>query len=172
LGKNTADNKKETEEQGQKPGKPVNKNHRLKAAVIRFLGWWFGFTGLYALFGVCPFCGQPGCAVGAGSAGVVGGFFALCMQNWKSALRFIQGKINGERVRVLGMAKTYNANEIDVGYHPQGYRIDKTASALNRYTRWTVTPEETWEHPRPVCFDSLPEGGWIRTEKFDWNRRS
>jgi len=30
---------------------------------------WFGFTGLYAMFAICPFCGQQGCPVGMASAG-------------------------------------------------------------------------------------------------------
>jgi hypothetical protein len=44
---------------------------------LRFLGLWFGFSGLYAMFAVCPFCGRPGCPVGAGVAGVVGAAFTL-----------------------------------------------------------------------------------------------
>ena len=58
------------------PGK-----HTMTAHVIRFIGWWFGFTGLYAMFSVCPFCGQSGCPVGAGAAGIFGGFFALIMKS-------------------------------------------------------------------------------------------
>jgi hypothetical protein len=60
--------------------------------LLRFFGWWLGFTGLYAMFAVCPFCGQQGCPVGAGSAGVVGGFFALVMQNCKALVRFVTRK--------------------------------------------------------------------------------
>ena len=37
--------------------------------LFRFVGWWFGFTGLYAMFAVCPFCEQQGCPVGLASAG-------------------------------------------------------------------------------------------------------
>lgn len=48
--------------------------------VLRFFGWWFGFSGLYAIFSVCPFCGQPGCPVGAGTAGLFGVFFASIMK--------------------------------------------------------------------------------------------
>jgi len=61
--------------------------------LFRFFGWWLGFTGLYAMFAVCPFCGQQGCPVGAGGAGVVGGFFALCMQNWKAFVKFMARKL-------------------------------------------------------------------------------
>ncbi len=62
------------------------KLHPLWGPLFRFLAWWFAFTGIYAMFSVCPFCGQPGCVVGAGSAGVVGGFFAFLLQFGKSFL--------------------------------------------------------------------------------------
>lgn len=58
--------------------------------LFRFIGWWFGFTGLYATFAVCPFCGQQGCPVGAASAGTVGAFFALCVQDWKRLAAYIR----------------------------------------------------------------------------------
>ena len=61
--------------------------------LLRFLGWWFGFSGLYAMFGACPFCGQAGCPVGLGSASLVGGFFALFMQNWRAFVKFIFGRL-------------------------------------------------------------------------------
>jgi hypothetical protein len=61
--------------------------------LFRFIGWWFGFTGLYATFTVCPFCGQPGCPVGMASAGAVGAFLALCMQDWRRFLGFRRGKL-------------------------------------------------------------------------------
>jgi hypothetical protein len=43
----------------------------------RFLSWWLVFFGIYASSSVCPFCGTPGCPVGAGAAGLVGGAFAV-----------------------------------------------------------------------------------------------
>ena len=64
--------------------------------LFRFFGWWFGFSGLYAMFSVCPFCGQQGCPVGMGSAGTVGAFFALCMQDWKLFFRFIRERLSGK----------------------------------------------------------------------------
>lgn len=67
------------------------------------------------------------------------------------------------------MAITYKANEIDIGYHPEGYRIDKTASPMNRYTQWEIDSDGKWMNPKPVCFDSMPEDGWIKVEKFNWN---
>ncbi len=69
------------------------KKHWLVWHLFRFLGWWFGFSGLYAMFAVCPFCGNTGCPVGAGSAGLVGGFMALCMQNWKTFFKFLNKRL-------------------------------------------------------------------------------
>jgi hypothetical protein len=65
------------------------------------------------------------------------------------------------------MAMTYKAADIKIGFHPRGYRIDKTATPLNRYTRWTIE-NERWTDPKPVCFDSLPPEGWQKAESFDW----
>lgn len=62
--------------------------------LFRFIGWWFGFTGLYATFAVCPFCGQQGCPVGIASAGTIGAFFALCIQDWKRFFAFLRQKLN------------------------------------------------------------------------------
>jgi hypothetical protein len=61
--------------------------------LFRFFGWWLGFTGLYSMFAVCPFCGQQGCPVGIASAGSVGAFFALCVQDWKHLFRFLKQKL-------------------------------------------------------------------------------
>jgi hypothetical protein len=69
------------------------KKHPILGHLFRFFGWWFAFSGLYSMFAVCPFCGRVGCPVGAGSAGLVGGFFALCMQNWKTFFKFIYSKL-------------------------------------------------------------------------------
>jgi hypothetical protein len=67
------------------------------------------------------------------------------------------------------MNSTFCSNEIDVGFHPDGYRIDKTALPMNRYTKWQVIPGKRWCNPKPVCFDSLPQNGWIKVDKFDWD---
>ena len=69
------------------------------------------------------------------------------------------------------MRELFCATEVQVAYHPQGFRIDKTASAMNRYTCWTITSEGQWEKPKPVCFDSLPAEGWIKVDAFDWNEQ-
>ena len=68
------------------------------------------------------------------------------------------------------MKQTFKAGEIDIGFHPAGYRIDKTASAMNRYTQWNVVPGQGWCDPKPVCFDSLPQEGWFKKDKFDWDK--
>jgi len=68
------------------------------------------------------------------------------------------------------MAETFNAREIEIGYHRDGYRIDKTASAMNRYTKWDIHPDGEWTNPTPLCFDSLPDEGWCKCEGFDWDQ--
>jgi hypothetical protein len=50
---------------------------------MRFLTWGLIFAGIYASSSVCPFCGQAGCPVGAASAGLVGGLFALIISKGK-----------------------------------------------------------------------------------------
>ena len=62
--------------------------------LFRFVGLWYGFTGLYATFTVCPFCGQQGCPVGLASAGTIGAFFSLCLQDWKLFYRFLKQKLS------------------------------------------------------------------------------
>ena len=66
------------------------KLHPIFGPVFRFIAWWFAFTGLYSMFAVCPFCGNAGCVVGVGSAGIVGGFLALMLQYGKTAVSFIK----------------------------------------------------------------------------------
>jgi hypothetical protein len=62
------------------------------------------------------------------------------------------------------------ATDIQIGYHPEGYRIDKTASPLNRYTQWDVLTAGKWVNPKPVCFHSLPRNGWHKINSFDWDK--
>jgi 4-hydroxybenzoate polyprenyltransferase len=70
--------------------------HRISpfGRLSRFIGWWFGFTGFYATFAVCPFCGHQGCPVGMASAGTIGAFLALCIQDWKRFFAFLRQKLN------------------------------------------------------------------------------
>lgn len=60
------------------------------------------------------------------------------------------------------------ASEINIGYHPDGFRIDKTTLPINKYTSWLISAEGEWEYEKPVCFHTLPEDGWLPVEKFDW----
>ena len=62
-----------------------------------------------------------------------------------------------------------DVTKVTVEFHPDGYRIDKTAPPMNRYTKWDILPGNHWCSPRSVCFDSLPHGGWIAKDKFDWD---
>jgi hypothetical protein len=66
------------------------------------------------------------------------------------------------------MKNTFNADEVKIGYHPDGYRIDTTTSAINRYTKWEIHSDGKWSNMIPVCFDSMPDTGWIKANKFDW----
>ena len=67
------------------------------------------------------------------------------------------------------MEKTLEAEQIEIGYHPDGYRIDKTASPMNRYTQWAISSEGKWSNPKPVCFDSMPQEGWLKADRFEWD---
>ena len=67
------------------------------------------------------------------------------------------------------MKKTFNASVIKKGFHPEGYRIDKTSSPLDFYTKWEITPEGKWTNQKPTCFDSMPQKGWFQTDLFDKN---
>jgi len=66
------------------------------------------------------------------------------------------------------MCVVLEASEVRVGFHPDGFRIDKTANAINRYTQWKIKSGNLWRSPKPVCFHSLPLSGWIAADKFDW----
>lgn len=66
---------------------------------LKFIGCWFGLAGLYSAFSVCPFCGQQGCPVGIASASAIGAFLALCIQDWKTLLRYIKHKHSNRQQR-------------------------------------------------------------------------
>ena len=76
---------------------------------------------------------------------------------------------NEPKEQIKTMEQKFKVTEIEVGFHPDGFRIDKAASAMNRYTRWDISGKGQWEKPVSVCFDSLPEQGWFKTDKFDWD---
>ena len=62
------------------------------------------------------------------------------------------------------MDLTFKAEDIKIGFHNKGYRIDKTASPMDFYTKWEITAEGEWINPRPACFDSMPQDGWYKEE--------
>lgn len=68
------------------------------------------------------------------------------------------------------MEQTFDPGEIAVGFHPAGYRIDKTAAPIDWYTQWQILPGSRWCDPKPVPFDSLPRQGWIKKDRFDWEK--
>jgi len=68
------------------PEPPAAPGKRLWPGVMRFLSWFIGFSGLYAMGAVCPFCGRQGCPTGAASAGLIGLVFASLVQ-WGRTFR-------------------------------------------------------------------------------------
>lgn len=62
------------------------------------------------------------------------------------------------------MDDTFKASDVKKGFHPDGYRIDKTVSPLDFYTKWEITPEGTWTNPKAVSFHSMPQEGWHKLE--------
>jgi hypothetical protein len=60
--------------------------------LVRMFALWFGFTGLYAAFSVCPFCGRQGCPVGMVSAGTVGAFFCVMLPGLETTCCLYQTK--------------------------------------------------------------------------------
>ena len=67
------------------------------------------------------------------------------------------------------MEQVYFIEQIDVGFHPDGYRIDKTASPIGPYTKWEIHSDCQWRNPQTVHFEELPLDGWIKTDKFVWD---
>ena len=65
------------------------------------------------------------------------------------------------------MTEIFKAEDIEIGYHPKGFRIDRATSPPNRYTRWEVTPEGEWVNPKPISFHEMPEEGWLKVKSFD-----
>ena len=62
------------------------------------------------------------------------------------------------------MNKVFKASDIQKGFHPEGYRIDKTSAPIDFYTKWEITSEGKWTNPKPSCFDSMPQDGWLKTD--------
>jgi hypothetical protein len=68
------------------------------------------------------------------------------------------------------MRKTYKLKEIDKGFHPKGFRVDKTTSPINFYTKWRISDDGRWCDCKPVDYDALPPEGWLKSEGFDWEK--
>lgn len=62
------------------------------------------------------------------------------------------------------MQRTFKANEIEIGYRPSGFKIDRTASPMDRYTRCDIDGKGNWHNCVPVRFDEMPTDGWINYE--------
>ena len=62
----------------------------LLRTLLRFSGIWLAVALLFGTTSVCPFCGQHGCPVGAGSAGVLGGVAAFVLQGRKLVVGFFK----------------------------------------------------------------------------------
>jgi len=62
------------------------------------------------------------------------------------------------------------AKDVTIGFHQDGYRIDNTVEPMNRYTKWQIISGKGWCNPKPTCFNSLPEKGWVAKDRFDWDR--
>jgi hypothetical protein len=65
---------------------------RLLAGGLRFFGLWAGISGAYTVMGggTCPCCGNPGCPVGLGVAGIFGALGSLIInygRRWFAAIR-------------------------------------------------------------------------------------
>ena len=67
--------------------------------LLELFGWWFGFTNLYALFSVCPFCGQQGCPAGMATTGILGALSALCIRDGKLLWGFLRKNLFRKRLR-------------------------------------------------------------------------
>jgi hypothetical protein len=65
---------------------PGSENSTWLSSLKRWAVWFLTFFGIYSASSVCPFCGAPGCPVGAGGAALVGGFFAALMHYGKNIL--------------------------------------------------------------------------------------
>ena len=67
------------------------------------------------------------------------------------------------------MEQTFHIVQIGVGFHPDGYRIDKISSPIGPYTKWEISSGGQWCNPEPVHIEELPLNGWFKVDKFNWN---
>lgn len=89
----------------QLPGQPRTRKiyqNPVIGGLLRFFSWWLVFFGIYASSSVCPFCGQAGCPVGVGAAGIMGGFFAAIWiygKAWLDRLKELIGRLGSRSDR-------------------------------------------------------------------------
>ncbi|MEO0086257.1 MAG: hypothetical protein ABIK37_06455 [candidate division WOR-3 bacterium] len=71
---------------------PRGRAARVLANLLRFAGLWAGISGVYAAVGggACPCCGNPGCPVGIGLAGIVGAIGSLIINHGRRWLDVIR----------------------------------------------------------------------------------
>jgi predicted CoA-binding protein len=131
--------------------------------VIRFLGWWLGLSSVYAMSSaVCPVCGKPGCPVGAGLAGIVGGVFTLLMQNWKHTIKNIfKRKIPGgdmDANEILKNKKIFAVIGVPQDELKYGFELFHTLLEHN-YRVYPINPKypEISGHKCYPSLDELPE---------------
>ena len=77
--------------------KNVKIQHPFLSRIGGLFGWWVIFAGSFALFSVCPVCGQVGCPVGIGITGILAGFLALLKQYGKYLFLSLKEKISNTR---------------------------------------------------------------------------
>jgi hypothetical protein len=93
CGPEAAEGNAATSLQGEpSPAGPGNPAGSLAGSLKNWLLWFLAFFGIYASSSMCPFCGTPGCPVGAGGAALAGGVFATLWQ---------YGKQVWERLRIF-----------------------------------------------------------------------
>ncbi len=73
------------------PVVPRGRAARTLAGLFRYFGLWAAISAAYAAIGggVCPCCGNPGCPVGIGVAGIFGALGSLIInygRRWLAAV--------------------------------------------------------------------------------------
>ncbi|MEO0086131.1 MAG: hypothetical protein ABIK37_05815 [candidate division WOR-3 bacterium] len=82
---------------------PRGRAARVLANLLRFIGLWAGISAAYAAMGggACPCCGNPGCPVGIGVAGIVGALGSLIINYGRRWFATIRTRL-GRRPNVTG----------------------------------------------------------------------
>jgi hypothetical protein len=97
---------------------------RIFVKATKFLTVWAGVFYMAGGTGVCPFCGQPGCPVGIGTAGFLGGLVAsiLFLPRWLRS-RFHHNKTTkncidkNESAEGEGKASTHDGNIMNQSHY-------------------------------------------------------